>query len=268
MKYRIGVVSELLGLSPEGLRLYERTGILSARRDPSSGNYRMYSHLDITALIMARMYHNCGFTMQETERLINTDSMDTVLREYAEKRDLLQAEIDYKQRLLQLLARTAELIESIPGRLDRYAVGLRPGMYRFEYVHQDQLILHRSQYQKFWFWVQTTPFTFPAQRCLWEDLCDERDSSISAMGILEEDASFFGIREDEDVTYYPPVKCLTTVVELSGEEADATAYLAGLRQYVWENGISVTGDPIARTILSMNKKKKYTRYRQVWLPIE
>ena len=249
MKYRIGVVSELLGLSPEGLRLYERTGILSARRDPSSGNYRMYSHLDITALIMARMYHNCGFTMQETERLINTDSMDTVLREYAEKRDLLQAEIDYKQRLLQLLARTAELIESIPGRLD-------------------QLILHRSQYQKFRFWVQTTPFTFPAQRCLWEDLCDERDSSISAMGILEEDASFFGIREDEDVTYYPPVKCLTTVVELSGEEADATAYLAGLRQYVWENGISVTGDPIARTILSMNKKKKYTRYRQVWLPIE
>lgn len=27
-------------------------------------------------------------------------------------------------------------------------------------------------------------------------------------------------------------------------------------------------DPIARTFLSMNKREDYTRYRQVWLPIE
>lgn len=267
MKYRIGVVSDLLGLSSEGLRLYERTGILGAQRQTTPGSYRMYSHLDITALIMARMYHNCGFTMQETERMINTNDVDVVRAYYGEKRKALQDEVAFKQHLLQHLEEIEKLIESIPKQLDHQTVEMRPGMYRFEYVHQDQLILHKSQYKKFRYWVQLAPFTFPAQRSLWAQLCKGNDKSVSAMGIMEEDAAFFGIEEDEDVKYYPPTKCLMTVVELVGEEASSTDYLAGLRQYVEENGIEVMGDPIARTIVSINKRQRYTRYRQIWLPI-
>ena len=40
-----------------------------------------------------------------------------------------------------------------------------------------------------------------------------------------------------------------------------------LKKYVRQHHISVAGDPVCRTFLSMNKKEDYRRFRQVWLPI-
>ena len=46
MQYRIGIVADLLGISPEGLRLYERSGILAAQRE-AGGSYRCVYETDI-----------------------------------------------------------------------------------------------------------------------------------------------------------------------------------------------------------------------------
>ena len=54
MKYKIGTVAKLLGVSPEALRLYERNGILLSDRGDGENGYRYYSRLDITALLRAR----------------------------------------------------------------------------------------------------------------------------------------------------------------------------------------------------------------------
>ena len=54
----------LLGMSAEGIRMYERSGILRAQREKEENEYRSFDHLDITALIRARGYHYCGFYHQ------------------------------------------------------------------------------------------------------------------------------------------------------------------------------------------------------------
>ena len=111
-------------------------------------------------------------------------------------------------------------------------------------------------------------FSFPAQRTSWQALLEGRDESVSAIGIFRQYAELFGLPLCSRAIRYEATSCLYTVVQLCGEQASATEYLAPLLAYVQEHGLTVTGDPIARTFLSMNKRNHYTRYRQIWLPIQ
>lgn len=268
MKYKIGTVSKLLGISSEALRLYERSGILSTARDDTNGKYRLYSYLDITALMRARTYHNYGFSLKQTETLINTDDTEIVKKLYHERREEIKEELKRKQLLSAYMDKTIELIDSISCSLDKITVSERPAMYRFEYARDNKFFIKSDSYSKFQFWVNLAPITFSALRNDWEALCAGKDVSVSAMGITEEFAQQFGITQDDNIKYYPKCTCLYTVVKLTGEEANATDYLSALIEYVSAHNCKVCGDCISRTFMSLNKREKYTRYRQIWLPID
>lgn len=268
MKYKIGTVARLLGVSPETLRLYERNGILHSDRGEGENGYRYYSRLDITALTRARAYHQYGFSLKETESLINTDDVDYVLQEYQLRAEALEKEILRKQKILGYLKRISTLLEQLPAELWKIRPETRPGIYRLEFMKGEELILKQEQMDLFPQWVGLAPFAFPSQRNCWSSLEKGADESFSALGVMEEDARSLGMPSFlSGGIYCPPVRCLYTVVEISEENASCVKYLAHLKQYVHENHITVIGDPICRTFLSMNKKEDYRRFRQIWLPV-
>jgi len=222
MKYKIGTVAKLLGVSPEALRLYERNGILLSDRGDGENGYRYYSRLDITALLRARAYHQYGFSLKETEALINTDDVDFVCQAYELKAEDLEQEILRKQQILNYLKGILNLLEQLKSELWTIRPALEHGT----------------------------------------------DESFSALGILEEDARSLGMPDFlHQGVYLPPAPSLYTVVEISEENASCVGYLAHLTDFVRRCHIKVTGDPICRTFLSMNKKENYRRYRQIWVPI-
>ena len=267
-KYRIGMVAKLVGLSEEGLRLYERDGILSARRK-EQGNYRYYERLDITALMRAKAYQRCGFSLREIERLINSSSLKYILDSYAKQEGRLEEEINQKQLALEHLQKNRQLAEQLPRTLWEIRRTEQPGMYRFEYMEGDELLLRREEYDKLSRWSQLTPFAFHTPRVSWRDLEEGRVRYFSAMGLMEQDVDRLGAREvAETGQYTPPCPCLYTVVQVDGERDDQADYLKPLADYVRREGIRVTGDPVGRGFLSMNKKKGYIRYREIWLPVQ
>lgn len=269
MKYKIGTVARMLGVSPETIRLYERNGILTSERKEGDSGYRYYGRLDVTALLRARSYHQYGFSLRETEALINTDDVDFVQRQYQSRTESLEAEIFHKQKILSYLREISALLEGLKEELWTIRVADSPGIYRLEFMKGEELILRTEQQELFSRWVGLAPFSFPSQRNCWKALEQGEDESFSALGIMEEDARTLGMPEFlAKGVYHPPSSCLYTVVKIAGENASCVQYLEHLRAYVHENQITVTGDPICRTFLSMNKKEDYQRYRQIWLPIE
>ena len=236
MKYKIGTAAKLLGVSPETLRLYERNGILVSDRGEGENGYRYYSRLDITALMRARSYHQYGFSMRETEALINTDDTDYILEEYKLRAERLEEEILFKRHVLDYLQRISALLEQLSSDLWTVRMEKSPGMYRLEFMKGNDLLLSAEQMGMFSQWVGLAPFAFPSQRNSWEALEGGADESYSALGILEEDAS-------------------------------CVQYLSHLLRYAKEHRTKAAGDPICRTFLSMNKKENYHRFRQVWLPV-
>lgn len=265
MQYHIGTIAKLLGMSPEGLRLYERSGIIKAYRDPQH-DYRTYDHLDITALIRARGYHYCGFTTKEIADLINSCDMEEVAEKYEGRTCQLEAEIQYKQMLLDYLNELKRMFRTAEQELWKISFKQRPAMYRFEFMRDGQLTLLPEQERMFRAWVKKAPLVYPSQSNNWEWLLEGKIQVTAALGLLEEDDRKLHL-DTKYARYYPSCLCLYTIVKEQGNEFHPERCLAHLMDYVKQNRIEVVGNPIARTFLALNKRRDYTRYRQVWLPI-
>ena len=261
------MIARLLGMSAEGIRLYERSGILKAQRENEENEYRSYDHLDITALIRARGYHYCGFSTREIEQLINSSDTGEVTGLYARKEEELKREVLRKQRQIECLEEFRQLTEEAEEQLFRISRRKRPALYRFEFMKDGEILLNGREETVFRTWVQNTPMVFLSQMNGWEELLQGRTQVTAALGILAGDARRLRL-DTEYAIYYPQCPCLYTIVREHGNQFCPPKCLAHVVRYVREKKIRVTGNPIARTFLSMNKKEDYTRYRQVWIPVE
>lgn len=267
MKYQIGLVAKLMDLSPEGLRLYEREGIVVPRREGNAG-YRCYERLDITSLVRARSYQKYGFSLQEVSQLLHTNDLNFLAEQYRKKEEDMEREILIRQ--LEL-----EHLRSIRRDMQRFSEDLweirrenRPPMYRMEFMKGDTLTISSEQYNLLQQWAGWTPLVFSSLRHDWMAMERGREVCYSALGILEKDVISLGEQEIwQQGEYEPECLCLSTVVEVKGEEHSCLDYLAHLMNYVSKRKIEVTGDPISQSIVSFNKKEIYTRYRKIWLPI-
>src|SRR5512139_824418 len=88
--YMISVVSEMLGIHPQTLRLYEREGFLKPKR--SGGNTRLYSEEDVERLEMIlRLTRELGVNLAGVE----------VILAMREKMEQMQQEMETSVRRLQ-----------------------------------------------------------------------------------------------------------------------------------------------------------------------
>lgn len=91
--YVISVVSEMLGVHPQTLRLYEREGFIKPRR--SGGNTRLYSEEDIEKLEMIlRLTRDLGVNLAGVEVILSMrEKMEQMQREMEETIRLLREEL-------------------------------------------------------------------------------------------------------------------------------------------------------------------------------
>lgn len=91
--YMISVVSEMLGVHPQTLRLYEREGFIKPRR--SGGNTRLYSEEDVEKLEMIlRLTRELGVNLAGVEVIISMrEKMEQMQREMEETIRLLREDL-------------------------------------------------------------------------------------------------------------------------------------------------------------------------------
>src|SRR3990172_6198430 len=79
--YMISVVSEILGIHPQTLRLYEREGFITPKR--SGGNTRLYSDEDVEKLEMVlRLTRELGVNLAGVEVILSMrEKMEHMQRE-------------------------------------------------------------------------------------------------------------------------------------------------------------------------------------------
>lgn len=100
MEYRIGEAARLVGMSVEGLRFYERRGLVRPARRATSG-YRLYSQAQVDTLRFIRAAQEMGFSLREIQGLLT-------LRQGAESscrsmRSQLHDKLATVQRRIELL---------------------------------------------------------------------------------------------------------------------------------------------------------------------
>jgi len=100
--YMISVVSEMLGIHPQTLRIYEREGFIKPKR--SGGNTRLYSEEDVERLEMVlRLTRELGVNLAGVEVILS-------MREKMEQmqREMEEAIIKLREELAREIARREE----------------------------------------------------------------------------------------------------------------------------------------------------------------
>ena len=91
--FMISVVSEMLGIHPQTLRLYEREGFIKPKR--SVGNTRLYSEEDVEKLEMVlRLTRELGVNLAGVEVILSMrEKMEQMQREMEDTIRLLREEL-------------------------------------------------------------------------------------------------------------------------------------------------------------------------------
>lgn len=109
MKYWIKDVAKLLGMTTEGVRFFERQGIVTPHRDVEN-NYRFYDRVQIIDLEQIQKYQKFGFTLKESEDLLRSSEKDEISDALtAQKKKLIEEQKDLQRKILA----TDEMIKSI-----------------------------------------------------------------------------------------------------------------------------------------------------------
>ncbi len=112
--FMISVVSEMLGIHPQTLRLYEREGFIKPKR--SGGNTRLYSEEDVEKLEMIlRLTRELGINLAGVEVILSMrEKMEQMQREMDETivqlREELEREIRRREEIRNALVPVRRIV--------------------------------------------------------------------------------------------------------------------------------------------------------------
>ncbi len=114
--YMISIVSQMLSIHPQTLRLYEREGLIKPSR--TDGNTRLYSHRDVDKLqLILRLTRELGVNLAGVEVILG---MREKMKEMQEQIENLEREVAKatEQRSKQVESDSEKaLVKNSPGKI-------------------------------------------------------------------------------------------------------------------------------------------------------
>ena len=87
--YKIGEVANILGVSADTIRYYEKAGIVYSKKDPSNG-YRYFTPADIYALLDVLFYRSMDIPVEEVRNIMNFYQHRDVKKLLEQKQEQIQ----------------------------------------------------------------------------------------------------------------------------------------------------------------------------------
>lgn len=269
VKYKIGDVARILGVSTDILRYYERKGVVTPEKDENN-DYRYYDSWHINFLMDCLWFKNYGFSIEQIADMVRIPSTQELGGLFSLKEDELRAHI----RRCQLLLRRSEEHRAALATIDRllYKCEIaRSGEYvRFINRIGDNYMTDSVTNETARRWLEVLPFNhryfeMPGDSFIPGQEDDYRwGYSLSAEYVEELD-----FQVTPPMIRFPSRKCIHTVFKNSGGKGGfSPSLLEYTLDYAREQGITVFG-PIHGTLLcSILEDGQLTGYFEAWIPIE
>lgn len=213
MRYSIGDVSRVLGMTTSALHFYEKEGIIDTPKVESG--WRYYQEADVNRLISAKKYRAMGVPVREIARQFSADGMTgrQVLARMKEKRD----EAALAARQYAALARDIEelITHAEEGLLCTDAVDIRctEEMFYFRSSSGGRIPLDKGEQALTKRWLEAVPAVGLA-------ICREPEDgqAVSSLIVSAERAAECGLFADGRVSRRIPGGMALHAVVACGEE--------------------------------------------------
>ncbi|KPU45553.1 HTH-type transcriptional activator TipA [Oxobacter pfennigii] len=269
MKYSIGEFADILGVTVDTLRLYEKYGIIRPIKD-NKNNYRYFDDLDARNLLQSRWYRSMQIPLQDVAAIIKNPSLDNILEKIEETQKNLQEEIRKSTLLLNEITEISHGFKEIEQSLNKCRIKNIPGMYRIRQTDRNMLLKDDFLRDIVSTWMNILPYTFYSfeiekREFLSGDDCFRYNWGLA---IYEDKIHNFDVPINENVEYISPKICVSSVIFSSEGEYIMRDELDFMTDFINKNNYSIEGNIVGRIVITEKINGKDRSYLEVNIPIK
>ncbi len=276
MKYKIGDISKVLGISPDLVRYYEKKGVVTPTKNKHN-DYRYYETRDANFLIDCLFYKNFGFSIEETSDLVRNCSMEEISHRFGSNERQLEAAIRHNQLLLRRSQEYRNAVARIPEHLHQCTFSNRPACIYYINRHNQNFNTEPSMNRVTQQWLKYLPFSKRSFIVPKEELLHptQEDSFQWGFSLSEEYAAILGASAEPPVLRIPALRCVYTIFS-SPESSFSPRYLDYAMDFIRAQGLTLCGDAYGNLLISSYEAgplaispgtPQITGYFEAWLPV-
>lgn len=268
MKYSIGEFANLLGVTVDTLRLYEKEGIIKPIRD-NKNNYRYFNDLDARDVLTSRWYRSLQLPLRDVALMTKNPSIEMSMQKFQEVQLNLEEEIRVRMRLLEKIAEINRSLAEVKESLNICQVKKTNSIYRIKQTNGDILLQNEALKGMVNTWMEMLPYTFYSFRIDQKEIQAERNPFNYTWGLAmsEEDMRYFKVEVNEHVEYISAATCISSVIFVTDGDYLTSDRLKFMFDYVKERAYDITGDIFGKIIFTEKKKPQEGSYLEVNIPI-
>jgi DNA-binding transcriptional MerR regulator len=268
MLYKIGEIAEILGVTRDTLRYYEKRGIVRPVKD-AENDYRYYDFWDVNFLLDCLWYRAFDFSLEQVADMFKMDSCHDISDMFRKKEDEYRAVIRRNELLLERSEHQRAEIARVDRLLGQCTLAMCPAhiLYFNRYTEDfaNSPKLNRLSRE----WLGLMPFTHRYFEISADDLLHE-DGRDYRWGL--ELSSYYAeklrVKIEAPIEYRPSVQCVRSVFKNVGKGNFSPRHLRYMVDYAGENGLSVCGDASGILLASVMEGGDFAGYFEAWLPVE
>jgi DNA-binding transcriptional MerR regulator len=268
-KYKIGAVTKLLNLSEDTLRYYESRGVVRPQKDEESG-YRYYDAWDLNFLLDSIWYRSYDFSLKDVVKMLNEDNTASFADRCSKRQaELLRTICAYKQKL-DALVRFREKILRMKKQIGVFEISERPERIYQRHRIKDDFIFDADALGPIKKWLAMMPIPDHTFIIPYYAESDPKRFSEYWWGFsLPPDAA---VKNGMDILppaeYIPSVKSVYTVFTANERRTFLDSFQDKVALEVRKMGHRIVDRPMGNLIVRLHEGDVFTRYFEVWTPIE
>lgn len=262
-KYTIREVADLIGLSTDAIRLYEKEGLVSPLRDPSNG-YRYYGPNEIQRIMGIHLYRQLDASLAEIRDLHTASSLPDVSDHFSKLIGQTEQEVAQLQNRLEKLRFMKQHIENLQQGLYSCSIQELPALY----------LLYQQDFNKTLY--ENMKDILPSPVFSFGNFC--YTLRTNATGTYSPHALEFTIREPmmkvcpwsekaASLKKISSCRCIYTVItapDLTGVEWD----LNQVYTYAKEHNLNYGPEAYGFYVYSLMAENVITDFYEIYLPIQ
>jgi DNA-binding transcriptional MerR regulator len=268
MRYKIGDVARILGISADLLRYYEKKGVVTPYKDVHN-DYRYYDSWDINFLMDCLWFKNFGFSIEQIADMVRIPSTSDLEDIFLYKEDELRSTIARCQLQLRRSEEYRAQLEAIPSHLGVCELADSPALVRFinrvgnEYPTGEGLDQFARQ------WLRAMPFNhryFEISQAALQG-GDEMDFrwGFSLEPYYVEQLDFPVEPPFESI---PSTRSIHTFFQSRGKNNFTARHLDYALDWAREQNLVITGPAQGMLVASVLEDDELGGYFECWIPVE
>ena len=253
LRFSLKDVCSLTGISHQSIRTYENMGVLPRISEEGNG-YRYYHYPDLQRVIFLRYYAASGVPIREAASLINGQSADELIARLKTCEEALDFQCLFLKAQREALRRQSALLQRVSDYDDRCEICMRPGLYRLSCAENGRIFHDKESQRLMQEWSALFPVTLFSGRI---DSGSLRPDSVVDPGyvLYEEHAALLSTLDSPRIRYYPPVRCVQSLIRISSQARDFVSMGGCQQKYLKENGLTPKGDILSISIANKTLAK-------------